>query len=38
MAYNPTVGARASGGVLVEVKGVTHRFERDGTTSWCCAT
>src|SRR5213594_3996296 len=30
MAYNPSVGATASSGALVEVRGVTHRFERDG--------
>src|SRR5213083_2430472 len=30
MAYNPAVGATASSGALVEVRGVTHRFERDG--------
>jgi NitT/TauT family transport system ATP-binding protein len=30
MAYNPAVGPTASSSALVEVKGVTHRFERDG--------
>jgi len=30
MAYNPAVGATASRSALVEVKGVTHRFQREG--------
>jgi len=30
MAYSPAVGAPTSSSALVEVKGVTHRFQRDG--------
>jgi NitT/TauT family transport system ATP-binding protein len=30
MAYNPAVGAATSRSPLVEVKGVTHRFQREG--------
>ena len=30
MAHGAAVGAAASGGALVEVRGVSHRFERDG--------
>ena len=30
MAHNPAVGATTSSSALVEVKDVTHRFQRDG--------
>src|SRR5215467_4318858 len=30
MAYNPAIDATAGSSALVEVKGVTHRFEREG--------
>jgi len=30
MAYNAVAGATAGSSALVEVKGVTHRFQREG--------
>src|SRR5262249_14156697 len=30
MVYNPAIGATAGSSALVEVRGVTHRFQREG--------